>query len=132
MEIASTPCPFGGVRWWLICPKCQRRRTVLYGPSCRLCRGAVHASTLLSREDRLRAKALKIRKRLGQTGGGLLAPFPPRPKHMRWATYWRLRRECQEIEQEVFRAMAKAIGLPLPAEEPEELIPLEGATDDAF
>ena len=128
VQITSTPCRFGGRRWWLICPKCHRRCTVLYGPSCRLCCGAVHETTILSPEDRLREKALKIRRRLGQREGGLLAPFPPRPKHMQWATYMRLRLECRQVEQAVIRAMADAIGLVLPSEEPEEpFYPMEAS-----
>ena len=41
--LASTPCHFGGVRWWFTCPSCGRRVGILYLPSggklfrCRHC-----------------------------------------------------------------------------------------------
>ncbi len=49
VELTATPCPFGGRRWWFVCPlvvdgkACGRRCRVLYRPyserffGCRLC-----------------------------------------------------------------------------------------------
>lgn len=118
VELTSTPCHFGGERWWLVCPECQRRCQVLYGVCCRLCRGAVHRTTILSPQERLLEKALRMRSRLGQTGGGLLLPFPPRPKHMRQATYWKLRLTCRAIEQALLQGIAREFGITLPSREP--------------
>lgn len=130
VEITSTPCRFGAARWWLICPRCHRHCTVLYGNSCRLCRGAVHKTIILSPEDRLLEKALKIRRRLGQTWGGTPMPFPPRPKHMHRTSDLRLWRECRDAEQPVAKNISKAIGLVLLEDEPEELAPSGGTTYD--
>ena len=37
----STPCQFGGVRWWFLCPQCEVRREKLYKKKgqygCRVC-----------------------------------------------------------------------------------------------
>jgi len=43
IKVESTPCFFGGVRRWFLCPACQRRCRILYQPpgemvfACRLC-----------------------------------------------------------------------------------------------
>ena len=41
IRFASTPCQFGGVRWWFICPECETRREKLYQQKdqygCRVC-----------------------------------------------------------------------------------------------
>ena len=41
METTTTPCHFGGVRHWFICPRCKRRVGTLYKPPMKnelLCR----------------------------------------------------------------------------------------------
>jgi len=41
--IETTPCNYGGVRWWFLCPICFRRCRILYQPpsqsvfACRVC-----------------------------------------------------------------------------------------------
>lgn len=48
VDITATYPFFGGVRYWLLCPKCDRRSGKLYGTlqdknySCRLCRNLVY------------------------------------------------------------------------------------------
>ena len=41
IRFASTPCQFGGVRWWFLCPQCEVRREKLYQKKdqygCRVC-----------------------------------------------------------------------------------------------
>lgn len=41
IDLAKTPCQYGGYRWWLLCPKCGKRQTVLYEHNddyaCRFC-----------------------------------------------------------------------------------------------
>jgi len=32
IPLTNTPCYFGGVRWWFVCPSCKRRVGVLYKP----------------------------------------------------------------------------------------------------
>ena len=54
VRVTSTPCYFGGVRYWFICPlirngvPCQRRVGVLYGAGkyygCRKCHGLAYQS----------------------------------------------------------------------------------------
>ena len=56
IEVVSTPCNYGGVRWWFICPlvvdgiSCQRRCQFLYFPpssvylGCRECHNLTYKS----------------------------------------------------------------------------------------
>lgn len=41
VEVETVPHPIYGVRWWLLCPRCNSRREVLFvsrsGPACRDC-----------------------------------------------------------------------------------------------
>jgi hypothetical protein len=39
---------------------------------------------------------------VGQQKGGVVEPFPPKPKHMHWSTYLRIRREAREIETKIW------------------------------
>ncbi len=46
----TTPCYYGGYRWWFLCPSCQRRCRILYMPSdsrifaCRICHNLTYSS----------------------------------------------------------------------------------------
>lgn len=102
VPVVWTPCRFGGGRPWFLCTAssngtyCGRRAAILYlGSSaifaCRLCYRLVYASQLEAVRLRGLGRARKIRMRLGG-GADLFGPFPPKPKHMRWRTYGRLRR----------------------------------------
>ena len=51
--------------------------------------------------------AIKHRERYGQTEGGIAAPFPAKPKRMRWHTYLRARQKARDLEQRAAAAFAK-------------------------
>ena len=38
IKLASTPCSYGGIRYWFLCPKCDRRIGTLYLSGYFLCR----------------------------------------------------------------------------------------------
>lgn len=105
VAVETTPCHFGGVRYWFLCPFCERRCAVIYNKGCRLCANGKYRSESLSPKERLLHKALKRRKRLGQSQGGLTVRFPPRPKWMRGVTYERLRDEAAKDEGEILANM---------------------------
>ncbi len=50
----STPCRFGGVRWWFACNKCEKSVRLVYFVGsvlhCRTCAGLVHKSTRTSHD----------------------------------------------------------------------------------
>ena len=84
--------PWGSLSWYVNCPRCARRvRRVYFGPGsergCRRCRGVVHPLAQLSKGDRAMEAQRAARLRLGGEVD-LFAPFPERPRYMRWADYW--------------------------------------------
>lgn len=97
--ITTTPCHFGGVRYWFLCPNCDRRCAILYPQVCRICADGRYEVELLSPEHRKITRAIRLRRRLGQTEGGTIARFPKKPKWMRWHTYLRLRAQSEALEK---------------------------------
>lgn len=95
--------PFGGVRLYFRCPRCDRRCDILYGHhtrvACRKCLGLAYWSTALAPVHRGTHACIKARERLGQPEGlGLMAPFPEKPLGMHWRTYERLAAEAEAAE----------------------------------
>lgn len=102
IPLTRTYPPFGGVRWWFVCPGsgCGRRVGKLYGGRyflCRHCHSLGHQSQREPDHDRLISKAQKIRMRLGGSAN-LTEPFPEKPMGMHWRTYSRLYQKAQEAE----------------------------------
>lgn len=110
LPIVRTPCHLGGVRNWFLCPKCGRRCALLYGDDyvCRVCANGRYVSELSSPQNRKLRKVLKARQRLGQQAGGIVAPFPPKPKHMHWSTYLRIRSASEKQETQLLEEIARA------------------------
>ncbi len=109
IDITTTPCHLGGVRYWFVCPTCRRRCAILYPHSCRRCKNGRYASELLSPLNRKINKAISIRERLGQKSGGTSVPFPAKPKWMRWHTYLRLREQGIALEREIWAEEARRL-----------------------
>lgn len=106
ISIVRTPAPFGGTRSWWLCPRCERRCVLLYTADyiCRICAKGRYRSELASPRQRKLRKAFKTREKLGQSHGGIAAPFPPKPKHMHWNTYLRIRKAAERHELEFLQA----------------------------
>jgi hypothetical protein len=92
--LASSPPPFGGLRWWFVCPRSNRRVRKLYLPlggrhfwSRRAYRLA-YASQRETVYDRAMRRARKLYLRLD--GDPADDTYPDKPKRMRWTTYNRL------------------------------------------
>ncbi len=98
---------FGGRRQWFLCPSCDRRCAIIYrrgnGPlwCCRVCGGGRYLSEGRSSKSRALHKAFKVRERLGQKKGGIIAPFPAKPKGMHNSTYERIRFEALQVERDI-------------------------------
>jgi hypothetical protein len=93
---------------------------VLYGGRrffCRRCVGVPYASQSMAVHYRLLHRAQAIRERLGgRLYASLDAPFPPKPKRMRWRTYRQLRAKVGSMERSMSTAAAERFGMT-----PEEL-----------
>jgi hypothetical protein len=102
IEITTTPCNYGGVRKWFICPACGRRCAVIYSAgkyfACRVCCNLNYTSQCESDMFQLSNKANKLRERLGAKHG-IMNPLPNRkPKNMHHKTYAKLMNEIEKLE----------------------------------
>src|SRR5262249_18021718 len=91
--LATSRPPFGGLRWWFVCPQLNGRVRKLYLPLggrhwSRRAYELAYASQRETKYDRALRRARKLRLRLG--GDPADDEFPDKPKRMRWATYNRL------------------------------------------
>ncbi len=96
IPLAFTPCRFGGLRPWFICPgivsgkRCERRVAKLHAGGayflCRHCYQLGYASQSEREFDRLLRRANKRRTALGG-GPGTGSMIALKPKGMHWKTY---------------------------------------------
>lgn len=98
VQMETTPCRFGGRRWWWLCPATWRRCSTLYLPNggtrfLSRGRGAyplAYASQNGSAMDRSHARLARLHEKAGGDYHYADDPLPPRPKWMRRRTYERL------------------------------------------
>jgi hypothetical protein len=102
VSLDQTPCRYGGMRPWFLCPRCSRRVAVLAlyrtGFWCRHCHRLPYASQQEALIDRLWSQ---IRK-LGQSIGAPADESPwmwRKPKGMHWRTFERRVARARELEQ---------------------------------
>jgi hypothetical protein len=92
--LVSTQPPFGGLRWWFLCPRLNRRVRKLYLPlggrhfRSRQAYGLAYPSQRETAYDRAMRRVHKLYQRLG--GDPADREHPKKPKRMRWTTYNRL------------------------------------------
>ncbi len=103
---SKSHCHFGGERIWFLCPGngCSNRVAILYGGTyflCRKCASLVYPSQRETAFDRATRRIDNIRDRLKWTQGFLNGP-ERKPKSMHWATYRKLRREYDQLAEQVF------------------------------
>ena len=106
VQIESTPCRFGGRRWWWVCPATGRRCAKLYLPNggtrfLSRGRGAyrlVYASQRLRAIDRSHNRLARVCRKMGGAYRYSTDLPPPRPKGMRTATYARLLEEWEAAQ----------------------------------
>ena len=103
VSLRATPCPFGGERWWWICPATAARVSKLYLPvGCArfLSRRAYRLAYVSQRQgptDRMHDRSRKLYAKLGADYRRLLEGWPPKPKGMDWNTYDAI---CERLEAE--------------------------------
>src|SRR6187397_2323921 len=91
-SLYARPQPFGGLRWWFICPRSGRRAAKLHMPlgayqfASRKAYRLPYCSQRADAPERLRSRAIKLRQQLGDAegdiGDGII-----KPKWMRWRTF---------------------------------------------
>jgi hypothetical protein len=95
IQLQTTPCNYGGVRYWFTCPAvgCGRRVAILYSGgkyyACRQCYQLAYQSQRESKGDRGHRGANKIRNKLGWEPG-IAHRRGAKPKGMHWQTFNRL------------------------------------------
>jgi hypothetical protein len=102
VQLVTTAQPFGGRRWWWVCPRTGDLVSKLYLPSG----GRVFASRKAYRlgyrsqrespHDRALSRAFKLRRRLGSNGG--IGDYIERPKGMRQRTFDRMMERVEKAE----------------------------------
>ena len=103
--MATTLQPFGGRRWWFICPRTGARVAKLHLPPGALTfasRRAYRLAYKCQREtpyDRAIRRALKLRRRLGDEG--CIGDDVDKPKWMRCATFEREGARIEDAEAAV-------------------------------
>jgi hypothetical protein len=96
-SLVSHPRHFGGLQWYVVCPRAGRRARVLYRPlgasvfASRYAWGrrAAFASQFLDPIGRAWRTKAKVKARLLGNEDPDEWDLPPKPKGMRWATYER-------------------------------------------
>jgi hypothetical protein len=118
VRLKTTPCHYGGLRWWWICPVSGRRAAKLYlppGATIFTARKAYRLAYRSQREatiDRTHARQARLYRKLGGHYDHYEQPPPPRPKGMHRVTYERLEAElyaAMEAHEAAFAIGASAI-----------------------
>jgi hypothetical protein len=108
IHLVTTTPPYGGRRWWFLCPSTGRRVVKLHLPygersfASRKAHGLDYAVQRESAPERARRRARRARKRIGGNAN-LIERLPMKPKWMRWATYWRHVEACRKADGQVLK-----------------------------
>jgi hypothetical protein len=109
VALTTTPCRFGGLRWWWRCPETDgaapsspaQRRPAVPQPWCL----RLGLRLAIGGRDHARPPPRRARARPARSDERLAcAPAPPRPKGMRRVTYERLVAELGEAETALNKA----------------------------
>lgn len=105
VPLEATRPPFGGLRWWFLCPVTGRRVAKLHLPAggtifaSRQAFGLAYESQRDSAIQRSHTRQRRIFAKLGEEYECFEQPLPPKPKWMRWRTYDRLCAELRAAEE---------------------------------
>jgi hypothetical protein len=104
VSLVARPQPFDGRRWWFICPRCGRRVAKLHMPlgayqfASRKAYRLPYNSQRGNVEERLRSRAIKLRRQLGDAHGEVGDELY-KPKWMRWPTFERKAQQMFRLEE---------------------------------
>lgn len=105
VHVTSSPCQFGGRRWWWICPRTGKRVVKLYLPNggihfwSREAYGLGFQSTRETPIDRAHRRAARLYRKLGDYYNGPSSEWPAKPKGMHWQTYDGICEQISAVEQ---------------------------------
>lgn len=125
VQTTTTPCNYGGVRYWFECPNCHKRVGKLYIAEnlmfeCRKCQNLNYATQQDTKLDSTRLVMYRLRDKLNwQYENAIMHPWHKiRPKGMHQATFERLVARHDHLDHkanilcmENFKAFAKRYGL---------------------
>jgi ribosomal protein S27AE len=117
IAIATTSCNFGGNRKWFKCPKCSMNVLVLYSDKsfqCRKCHGLIHPSVNESKLDRASRAVERYQSVLSPDSQVTVLDgleWLPKPKWMRYSTYYRLRSAGMVKQREMCQRMIDSFGV---------------------
>lgn len=118
IDLITTPCHYGGVRYWFRCPAvgCGKRVAILYGAgkffACRHCYQLAYESQREPDYDRQARRADKLRKRL-EWEPGILNGDGWKLKGIYWRTFERLTKDHEKLAGESLASMAFLFGINL-------------------
>lgn len=105
--LTTTTPNFGGVRWWFLCPNCNRRVAFLYGGKyflCRHCHNLAYSTQHEVFAHRMLSKSRKIREQIEDKNGRI-----NKPKGMHWKTFYKKLDEAERHERRGCMAMYSRI-----------------------
>lgn len=113
IQVTTTPCNYGGVRYWFLCGSCYEKVGVLYFTGkcwkCRKCGNLVYSSQQGTKTDfwYWYFKAFKVARQIDKDfwidGFDFLFRhlylFPSKPKYMKWSKYDKLKEQYNEYAE---------------------------------
>ena len=116
IELETTKCNFGGMRYWFKCPECHKRACVLYGGTifkCRTCHDLVHKSRNESALDQATRRLDKEKDKLWPDEGLCFydsVEWLEKPKWMRHKTFPAKKLQLLRIQSKVNNLMVGKFG----------------------
>ncbi len=105
IALVTSPQPFGGRRWWFVCPSTGQRSARLHlppGADAFASRKAYRLAYRSQREtprDRALSRAFALRRKLDASGG--IGEFIAKPKGMHWPTFEGMMKRVRRAEDVV-------------------------------
>ena len=101
LSLTTTPCNYGGDRYWFVCPSCQRKSAKLYfhhkAFQCRCCCALPYKSQNETPSDRNIRRVRSVRRLLGASDN-ILDPIGSKPLGMHWERFERLLNKTELLD----------------------------------
>lgn len=106
LDLITTPCNYGGERYWFKCPCCQRKVAKLYfhnrSLQCRACCSLPYKSQNETASDRNIRRVRSVRRLLG-ANDNILEPIDVKPLGMHWDRFERLLGQAEQMDAILFQ-----------------------------